>query len=249
MKKKLLIDLDGTILNGAIPINQSPEFFTCLEKMGIDYMVMTNSVKSPMLIKKRLSLSGIEIPLISILNPIIAINSYLSGNDIERAFIVGGEEESIQVRASHSSDDPEIILLLDFEKENLSFSQLQEIFLLMQKGIPAIAASGSPFYMSAGKRVLDTGAFVNLLQSANKSKIEVFGKPSKFYFSEAMRILDCEPSDTIVIGDDWSTDGRGAIECGCKALLVKSGKYQPGDEDQLSEIETIESLMSVLHHL
>lgn len=246
MNKKLLIDLDGTILSGAKPINSSPDFFSLLLEKEIDFLVMTNSVKSPLSIKKRLSLSGIEVPLLSILNPIIAMNSYLSSQNIQRAWIVGSEEEWIQVRATHNTDDPEIILLLDFEKENYSYSYLQELFLQMQKGIPVISASGSPYYLSEGLRVLDTGSFVQLFQSALGTPIEVFGKPSQSYFREALKILECKPSETIVIGDDWSTDIKGAIDSGCEALLVKSGKYQVGDEEKLGGIQSIDSLLEAL---
>ena len=246
MKRKLLIDLDGTILDSQGPINQSREFFESIESQNIDFLVMTNSVKSPMDIKKRLSDAGIEIPLLSIINPIIAINSFLTRNNISRAFIVGSEQESIQVRAEHDRFDPEIILFLDFEKENYSFSDMQVIFSLLQKGIPAISASGSPYYISGEQRVLDTGAFVNLFESAHGGSIDIFGKPSERYFKEAMNILDCYSNDILVIGDDWRTDARGAIKAGFEAILVKTGKYQNGDEAKLPGVKTIDSLLDIL---
>jgi len=246
MKRKLLIDLDGTILNSSDPINQSREFFESIESENIDFLVMTNSVKSPMDIKKRLSKAGIEIPLLSIINPIIAINSYLRRNNINRAFIVGSDKESIQVHATHDRFDPEVILFLDFEKENYSFSDLQVVFSLLQKGIPAISASGSPFYISGEQRILDTGAFVNLFESAHGGRIDIFGKPSEHYYKEAMNILDCYSDDILVIGDDWRTDAQGAIKAGFEAVLVKTGKYQNGDEANLPGVKTIDSLLEII---
>jgi HAD superfamily hydrolase (TIGR01450 family) len=246
MKHKLLIDLDGTILNSSGPINKSREFFKSIESEDIDFLIMTNSVKSPMDIKKRLSEAGIEIPLLSIINPIIAINSYLRIKNISRVFVVGSEQESIQVRAEHDRFDPEIVLFLDFEKENYSFSDLQVIFSLLQKGIPAISASGSPYYISGEQRILDTGAFVKLFESAHGGRIDIFGKPSEHYYKEAMNILDCYSEEILVIGDDWRTDAQGAIKAGFDAVLVKTGKYENGDEAKLSGIKVIDSLLDIL---
>ncbi|MBB6481264.1 HAD-IIA family hydrolase [Spirochaeta isovalerica] len=247
--KKLLIDLDGTILEGPAPINDAREFFEKAEKLEIDFLIMTNSVKSPLLIKKRLSDAGLAVPMPSIINPIIAINSYLRRKGFGTAYIVGSGQEMEQVCIPHNEEYPEIVLLLDFEKENLSYSDLQNIFLFQQKGVPLITASASPYYLSGERKQLDTGAFVSLFETAGNTKIEVFGKPSLSYYTEALEILDAPPEDVIVIGDDWKTDIQGAENSGCHAFLARSGKYQPGDESHVPGIGVIDSLMEVFQYL
>lgn len=246
MKSKLLIDLDGTILNGVEVINKSRDFIEILKNKNIDFLVMTNSVKSPKLIKSRLLDTGIDIKLNSIINPITAINSFLTRNNIKKTFIVGSEKEQGQVATIHDKNNPEIIMLLDFERENYSFTYLQEIFELLQRGIPIISASGSPYYISKDKQVLDTGSFVSLFESVINKKIDIFGKPSELYYKEALEILKCNPNEVLVIGDDWKTDAQGAINSGLEAVLVKSGKYKDGDEYNVSGVKTIESLLEVL---
>ncbi|MBN2655722.1 MAG: HAD hydrolase-like protein [Spirochaetales bacterium] len=249
MKKKLLIDLDGTILDGTLPINQSREFFEKAEELEMEFLVMTNSVKSPLQIKRRLSIAGLAVPMPSIINPIIAINSYLKRKGIRSAYIVGSEQEAVQVCVPHNERLPEIVLLLDFEKENLSYSDLQDIFLFQQQGVPVITASASPFYLSGGRKQLDTGAFVRLLEAAGNCEIDVFGKPSLSYYNEALDILDCPPEDVIVIGDDWRTDVQGAENAGCRGLLIRSGKYCRGDEEKVPGIDVIDSLTEVLRFM
>jgi HAD superfamily hydrolase (TIGR01450 family) len=249
MNKKLLVDLDGTILNGMEPINQSREFFDKAEELEMEFLVMTNSVKSPLLIKKRLSDAGLAVPMPSIINPVIAINSYLKRKGIRSAYIVGSEQEVVQVCVPHNERLPEIVLLLDFEKENLSYSDLQDIFLFQQQGVPVITASASPYYLSDGRKQLDTGAFVRLFEAAGETKIEVFGKPSLSYYNEALEILDCPPEDVIVIGDDWRTDIQGAKNAGCQALLIRSGKYHERDEERVSGIGVIDSLIEIFKYM
>jgi HAD superfamily phosphatase (TIGR01668 family) len=46
------------------------------------------------------------------------------------------------------------------------------------------------------------------------------GKPSRRGFIEATRILDMEPKDVAVVGDQIFTDVLGAKRAGCKAIIV-----------------------------
>jgi len=248
MRSKLLIDLDGTILNGSVAINEAARFFLRAEEEEIEFLVMTNSVKSPWLQKKRLADAGVAVPLPAIINPVIAINSYMNRKGIASAYITGSEQEKTQVCVEHNDKDPEIILLLDFERDNASYEDLQRIFELQQKGVPMITASISPFYLSEGRKKLDTGAFVRLFESASDSEIEVFGKPSPLYYREALAILDCRAEEVLVIGDDWRTDVRGAMHTGCRALLMRSGKYKAGDENNVPGVPVIGSLMDAFEY-
>jgi len=248
MRNKLLIDLDGTILNGSASINEADRFFQRAEEEELEFLVMTNSVKSPLLQKQRLSEAGVAVPLPSIINPIIAINSYIKRKGIDSAYIAGSEQEKVQVSVEHNDKDPGIILLLDFERDNLSYRDLQRIFDLNQSGVPMITASRSPYYISEGRKKLDTGAFVRLFESASDCEIEVFGKPSSSYYKEALEILDCQAEEVVVIGDDWRTDVQGAIHSGCRALLMRSGKYKQGDENNIPDVPVIDSLMDTFEY-
>ena len=127
---KYLIDLDGTLLNGDNSINNSVKFISELQQRYIDFLIMTNSIKSPQLIKDRLYKVGINISNEQILNPIIAINEYLKSEQIQRAYIVGSKLEVEQVAVSQNKTNPQIIVLLDFEKENISYNDLQNVFVL-----------------------------------------------------------------------------------------------------------------------
>jgi phospholysine phosphohistidine inorganic pyrophosphate phosphatase len=247
--KKLLIDLDGTLLNGFSEINESRQFITKLQTNKIEFLIMTNSIKSPKEIKKRLINIGIDIVEKRILNPISAINSYLDSQSITKAYIVGSKLEINQVLAIQDKSNPEIIILLDFEKENINYNELQSLFTLIQKNIPIIAASGSPYYIKSDLHYLDTGAFVKLLENAGSITIDIFGKPSKCYYNEGRKLLNCDPKNILVIGDDWRTDITGALESGFNAVLVKSGKYKPKDEKNIQGLKCIESLQEIFKFL
>ena len=245
---KYLIDLDGTLLVNKLANLDAVDFMNEIQNRNIDFMVMTNSIASPTVISNRLKSVGINVAIRSILNPIISINSYISNLNINNAYIVGGTDEITQVCVTHEENDPEIILLLDFEKANSSFKQFQSIFDHIQKGVPILSASGSLYYLNEGSKILDTGAFSAMFEVLTKTKITVFGKPSKNYFNQGIYLMNSEATETIVVGDDWSTDIVGAKGSGCFSVLVQSGKYKQNDEEKCQPDLLVNSLIDILNH-
>lgn len=242
---KYLIDLDGTLLDGNKANKDSVKFMGELQSRGTEFLIMTNSIASPRIIRERLDEVGISVDEGSILNPITAVNIYLKEKNIGRAFIVGSKSEVEQVSVKHDKENPQAILLLDFEKENLSYDGLQNIFSLIQRQIPVISASGSTFYLRDGFQYLDTGSFVKLFESAGNIKIEILGKPSLEYFKAGMALLNEVSKNIMVIGDDWRTDINGAHGAGLTSVLIRSGKYKMGDEKKCSPQKTINRLMEL----
>ncbi len=243
---KFLIDLDGTLLDQTKPNLDAVQFIKELSHRNIAFRIMTNSIKSPAVIVNRLNAAGIAVAVDKILNPITAINSFLDKNGAKNVYIVGSDSEIVQMKTSHNDLDPEWIVLLDFEKKNITYEELQRIFVFIQKGVPVISASGSHFYFKDSKKYLDTGSFVRLFEIAAGVEIKILGKPSLEYFQAGLYSLQAESSDVTVIGDDWSTDILGADNAGCHSVLVRAGKYQPGDELKCNPSQVVSSLMEIL---
>jgi len=242
---KLLLDLDGTLLDSKKPNLDSVSFMEEVSRRKIPYKIMTNSIRSPLGIKERLESVGIHVNAGDILNPITAINGYLDEKKIKEVFFVGSSAEIDQATAHQNTSDPEAIVLLDFDKNNLAYEDLQQIFLIAQRGVPMLAASNSPWYSKDGRKQLDTGSFVRLFEAAVGNEVVILGKPSKDYFAAGISSLNANPDEVFVVGDDWKTDITGSTAAGCKSILVKSGKYQPGDELRCSPARVISHLMEV----
>ena len=199
---KFIIDLDGTLLNNDLPNLDSVEFMAELMKRNVDFMIMTNSVCHPESIINRLQNVGINVSVNSILNPIVSINSYIKRQNIHNAFIVGSDQEISQVCVDHEEDNPDIVLFLDFEKNNIDYNGLQKIFKLIQSDIPAISASGSTFYLKGDHRQIDTGSFVEMFESLSGNAIPIFGKPNENYFNAALELLKSQVGEAFIVGDD-----------------------------------------------
>lgn len=231
---KYILDIDGTIIDGETLNLDSKAFVSSLERKHIDYLLMTNSVASPNKICERLLRGGIEIDPGRILNPIIAINEYIKNQEIARAFVVGGPEDLQQLEIIQDEREPQIVVLIDFERSNATYETIQKAFRYIQRGVQVVSASGAKYYLKDGIRHVDTGAFVSLFDALSDKPTLILGKPSLGYFEVARSKLSCAAGDLIVVGDDWSADIAGALNFGAKAILIRSGKYIDGDEKKVA---------------
>ncbi len=243
--KYFILDIDGTILDGNTAINNSVEFIKKLQSGNIDFILTTNSIKSPEEQLNRLNYTGIKVTKEQIYSPINSINNYLSNNSISNVLVVGSPLEKKQILCTHNDKNPELIILLDFEKENYDYRRIQSLINYVDNGCPVITAFKSFYYLSCGKKRLETGAFAGIIESVTGSNIEVFGKPSKHFFNGAKNNFAGDSNNYYIIGDDWSTDIKGGISAGCRGILIRSGKYTEGDETKIKTFRVINDLLDI----
>jgi ribonucleotide monophosphatase NagD (HAD superfamily) len=72
-------------------------------------------------------------------------------------------------------------------------------------------------------------AFVAALEYATGRRALVLGKPARQFFDVAARLVRCPPAEIVMIGDDITSDVRGAQEAGMQGVLVKTGKFRDAD--------------------
>jgi len=206
----------------------------------------TNSIKSPKEQIKRLNKIGLTINISQIYSPINSINIYIDKNRFNSIMVIGSSDEANQIKGNITNSNPDLIILLDFEKSNITYSKLQTILDYVENGSHIVTASRSSFYLKNGKKQIDTGAYVALIESITNKTIPVLGKPSKEYFENAMSLLCGNHHEIVtVIGDDWQTDIIGAKSVGFNSILVKSGKYIDGDEKKSNPDLLIDNLFQI----
>jgi len=75
-----------------------------------------------------------------------------------------------------------------------------------------------------GGVVPETGTLMRALTAcADVAPAHIIGKPEKTLFVEALRRLNAQASQTLVIGDNPATDAMGAQKLGMRFLLVSEG--------------------------
>jgi len=114
------------------------------------------------------------------------------------------------------------------------FATLNRAFrLLMAEPRPPLVALGMTRYWEAGDGLrLDAGAFVTALAFAAGVEPVVLGKPAPDFFAAGLQQLGTSPGETVMIGDDIVGDVEGALAAGLNGVLVRTGKFRPGDLDR-----------------
>ncbi|CAB9500893.1 Haloacid dehalogenase-like hydrolase domain-containing protein 2 [Seminavis robusta] len=111
------------------------------------------------------------------------------------------------------------------KKEAIATAQRPPLLIALHRGKYLRDADGG---LSLGP-----GGFVACLQEAaglDESDIAVMGKPTGAFFHAAIP-EGISPPETVMVGDDVKQDVIGAKEAGIGlGILVKTGKYQEGDE-------------------
>ena len=136
--------------------------------------------------------------------------------------------------------DPNAVLVAD-AGEAMTYDGLNAAFRqLMRNGarVPLIAMARNRFFKDKGGLSLDAGPFVAALEYASGAVAELVGKPSAAFFRLGLAELGCDATDAVMIGDDVRDDVVGAADAGLHGLLVRTGKFRPGDESQLIDGRT-----------
>jgi HAD superfamily hydrolase (TIGR01458 family) len=129
--------------------------------------------------------------------------------------------------------DPNAVLLGDAGPA-LTYDGLNQAFRLLMDGAPLITMGRNRYFRDDSGLSLDAGPFAAALEYAAGVHAEVVGKPDPEFFHLALNDLGCPAAQAVMIGDDVHHDVCGAVDAGLRGILVRTGKYRPGDEHNLS---------------
>ncbi|CAJ1384371.1 unnamed protein product [Effrenium voratum] len=123
--------------------------------------------------------------------------------------------------------------------EHMHYQRLNEALeVLLREGSQLIAVNKGRYFRHAdGRNAMSAGPFVAALEFASGRTAQVVGKPSKEFFhtaaahaASASAASGMDPAEFVMVGDDALDDVQGAMDAGMQAILVRTGKYRPGDE-------------------
>jgi ribonucleotide monophosphatase NagD (HAD superfamily) len=112
-------------------------------------------------------------------------------------------------------------------------------------GAELVAMHRNLYWRTADGLELDAGAYVAGLEAATGRQAVVCGKPSAEYFAAALAVLGVPADRAAMVGDDVVNDVEGARAAGLTAILVRTGKYRPGDEQRGSPDVVVDGLADV----
>ena len=149
--------------------------------------------------------------------------------------------------------NPNAVLIGDAEQD-FCYDKLNHAFQLCQQGSPLLGMGYNRFFKLDEQLFLDAGPFIKAIEFAASTQAIILGKPSIDFFRQALASTDLIADQVLMIGDDIYGDVEGAINAGLHGCLVRTGKYQQGDEHKikhphLNAASIVEAVDYAVQHL
>jgi len=230
--RTLLLDLGGVFYQGDDLIPGALDALARLRASGLALRFVTNTTRqSRAALLRELAGRGIVIAENELFTPAAAARDLLLARGLRPLLLI--HPELAPDFAGLDSAQPNAVVVGD-AGDHFRYATLNHAFRLVHGGAPLLALGRNRYFQEADGLSLDAGPFVAALEYAAGVAAELLGKPAPALFAAALRAAACPPGAAAMIGDDVEADVNGALAAGLRGILVRTGKYRPGDETRLA---------------
>lgn len=226
--RSFLFDLDGTLIRGGTEVPGAGALIRHLA--GRFAIVSNNSTHTPEQLARELSLMGLPVPADRlVLAGDLAL--HMLQREMRGAAIFFCGSAQLQERArklglnlvSESRAADVVLLARDTE---FTYRKLCAVVDAVCAGAALFGTNPDRTHPGPGSEVVpETGALLGAVLACTGTRLHrIVGKPEPFLFLEALRRLDCGPSETLLVGDNAETDGAGAQRLGIPFLLADTAR-------------------------
>ncbi len=229
--KTLLLDISGVLYEGTRPVEGADQLISRAREKGILLRFVTNTAsKDRQMIIADLHAMGMGIQAEELFTAPMAAKRYIQTHHWRPFCLI---HEAIRPEfADLNQHDPTCVLLGD-ARNDLHYQSLNRAFQLCKQGLPLIGIGMNKYFREGDEFKLDAGPFIRAIEWAADTTAIIMGKPSRKFFEAVIASTACNPHDCLMVGDDVFADVQGAIDAGLQACLVRTGKFQAGDEKQV----------------
>lgn len=237
----VFFDISGVLYQGSELIAGAPEAVREVREQGKAVRFLTNtSRKTCARIRADLAAFGIDTADGEVITAPSAAHDYLEAHNLRPWCLVHPDIE--EEFADLDQDYPNAVVIGD-AADGLNYENLNRAFRLCHGGAVLVGIGLNRFFRDGDELLLDAGPFIRAIEYAASVEAVILGKPSRVFFEQALADVACDPGRVLMVGDDVLGDVEGAMKCGIAGCLVRSGKYQPGDEDRAAgEFMVIDSV-------
>ena len=246
--KNLILDMDGVLWRGDVPMPGLAEFFETLQKKDIGVVMATNNAsKTPQQYVAKLAKFGVTVSEEQIFTSAEATGDYLQRTYKPgvKAFVVGdvGLVTAVRSRSFQMLSVEEVmggetaVFIVAGFNPHAEYNQMAAGALLIHKGADFIGTNPDLTFPSEYGPLPGAGSFLAFLQAGTGVEPTVIGKPGPLIFQMAMAKLGGTPQNTAMVGDRLETDIAGGKAAGIQTILVLSGISQRDDVVQAHNLK------------
>lgn len=243
----VLLDLSGTLHVGSIALPGAVDAVLRLQKAGIAVRAVSNTSRRPRsALVSLLAGMGFAFRAEEIFTAPLAARRLIEARGYRPWLLV--HDDLLPEFAGLETHPPDAVLLAD-AGDGFSYAAMNAAFRLLQDGAAFVATGTNRCFRDGDALSLDAGPFVRALEFASGRPAELAGKPAPAFFHAALADIGCDPANAVMIGDDAENDVAGAIAAGLHGVLVKTGKFQPGDEARAGGAPCVTDLAAAIDRL
>lgn len=230
--RTVLLDLGGVFYQGDHLIPGALGALARLRASGLALRFVTNTTRqSRTELLRELAGRGIAIAEHELFTPAVAAHDLLRARALRPLLLI--HPGLAPDFAGLDTAEPNAVVVGD-AGDYFRYGELNRAFRLLHAGAPLLALGRNRYFQDRDGLSLDAGPFVAALEYAAGVEAELLGKPAPALFAAALDATACAPAAAAMIGDDVEADVNGALAAGLRGILVKTGKYRPGDEARLA---------------
>lgn len=233
MIEALLLDVDGTVLDGTAAVPGSAAAIERLRARGLPLLFATNTSRmSQADVAASLARAGVAAEPREILSAGVVAAARLRELGLRRVHpLLAPSALADFADFELTSDGADAVVVGDMGSL-FTFDVLNAAFLTLRGGARLLACQKNRFWKSERGIRMDAGGFVAALEYAGGVTAEVVGKPEPAFFAAAERLLGKPAARLAIVGDGLDNDVAGGKAAGLTTVLVRTGLY---DEERLQK--------------
>lgn len=229
----LLLDIDGVLSVSWEPLPGAIDALRRLRDDGVPFRLITNTTtKTRHDLGTTLRDAGFGVGDDEVVTAVVATGSFLRATHPEaKVYVLSDGDGTADLEGIQLVDvDEADVIVLGGASDDFTYPTMNRIFRRLMDGATLVGMHRNLFWKTTAGWELDAGAYLVGLEQAAGIRATICGKPEPTYFASALEALGTQADRTAMVGDDVVSDVLGAQATGLTGILVKTGKYRPGDE-------------------
>ena len=223
----LLLDIDGVLHVSMHPVPGAAETLSWLTAQGYRTAFVTNTTTmSRVSLAQRLQNIGLPVVEQQLVTAPVATASYIRQYfPGKRCWLLTKGDTAQDFTGIELVEQQADIVVIGGAEELLTYEAMNSAFRMLMNGATLIAMHRNLYWRTTEGLQLDSGPFVRALEIATGKNAIIIGKPEMTFFEQALHLIGCEASESLMVGDDIENDIGGAQKAGLRGAFVCTGKH------------------------